>query len=86
MLSSIFPPSSEVFGADVALELTFLFTEGSGANLRNAVAHGLLSDMEATHGVYPIYAWWLTLKLVCSHFWNRVSLGAEGEWTQADEG
>lgn len=71
------PASSEVFGTDVALELNFLFTEGGGANLRNVVAHGLLSDMEATHGVYPIYAWWLTLKLVGSRFWNMVSLGAE---------
>ena len=80
------PPSSEVLSADVALELKFLFTEGSGANLRNAVAHGLLSDMEATRGVYPIYAWWLTLKLVCSYFWNTVSLGAEETGTQANAG
>ncbi|MXX75945.1 MAG: DUF4209 domain-containing protein [Holophagales bacterium] len=71
------PRSSEVLGSDVKFELELLFTQPGGANLRNSVAHGLLSDAETAFGVYPIYAWWLTIKLVLSPFWNPVSSDTE---------
>ena len=79
------PESSDVFGSDIVFELTFLFSEPGGANLRNMIAHGLLDDMEAAHGLYPIYAWWLTLKLMFAYFWNPVSADAE-ETSRADGG
>ena len=75
--------SSDIFGLDVVFEIAFLFCEPGGANLRNLVAHGLLNDMEVVHGVYPIYAWWLTLKLVLSYFSNTVSSDTE-ETARAD--
>ncbi len=75
--------SSDIFGLDVVFEIAFLFCEPGGANLRNMIAHGLLNDMEVVHGVYPIYAWWLTLKLVLSYFWNTVSSDTE-ETARAD--
>lgn len=77
--------SSQVFGPNVAFELECLFSGPGGANLRNDVAHGLLDDVQAAHGVYPIYAWWLALKLVFSSFWNSVALNAE-ETSRADDG
>ncbi len=78
------PESSDIFGLDVVFEITFVFCEPGGANLRNMIAHGLLNDMEAVHGVYPIYAWWITLKLVFSYFWNTVSSDTD-ETARADE-
>ncbi len=78
------PEASDIFGVDVVFELTSLFAEPGGANLRNMIAHGLLDDIDVTHGVYPIYAWWLTLKLVLSYFWNTASSDAE-RTARADE-
>ena len=73
--------SADILGSDVMFELSALFADSGGPNLRNMVAHGLLDDNEASYSVHAIYAWWLTLKLVVGTFWNKVSTGAE-ETTQ----
>jgi len=52
-------------GKDIPLNLRVSLGEKLGANLRNKVAHGLMSD----HDFYqpaPIYLWWITLFLICS--------------------
>ncbi len=51
-------------GKDIPLNLRVSLGEKLGANLRNKVAHGLMSD----HDFYqpaPIYLWWITIFLVC---------------------
>jgi hypothetical protein len=46
-----------------------LFCDAFGPNLRNELAHGLITE-EDCHSIYAIYAWWLALKLVFNTFWN----------------
>jgi len=59
----------EIFGVDLAFEIKALFCDSFGPNLRNELAHGLVS-----HGVaesaFSIYAWWLLLKLVFIPYWK----------------
>lgn len=57
------PDVGQVFGEDLAFELRSLFCNPFGPNLRNELAHGLLSDHDC-QTAYAIYAWWLALKLV----------------------
>ena len=60
----------EIFGADLAYELRVLYLDAAGPNLRNEVAHGLLSDGTA-EGAESLYTWWLALRIVFLQFWNR---------------
>ena len=60
----------EIFGADLAYELRVLYLDATGPNLRNEVAHGLLTDGTA-EGAESLYTWWLALRIVFLHFWNR---------------
>lgn len=60
----------QVFGADIAFEIRALYCGPVGSNLRNVVAHGLVSDSDAS-SLASIYSWWLMLKLVYTPFWNR---------------
>jgi hypothetical protein len=57
------PQVEGVFGKDLTFELKALFADPHGANLRNAVAHGLL-DSDQLETVYGVYAWWLCFRLV----------------------
>lgn len=52
-----------VFGQDKLFELKALFANSIGPNLRNEVAHGLLTD-SAAYSVSPVYAWWVLLRMV----------------------
>ena len=52
----------DIFGIDVAFEIRALFCNAWGPNLRNQIAHGLLSDDEAQSTV-AIYAWWWSFRL-----------------------
>jgi hypothetical protein len=61
------PETQQVFGEDLAFELKALFCDPFGANLRNELAHGLLS-YEACESVFGIYAWWLGLRIVFNTF------------------
>ncbi|MCJ8351974.1 DUF4209 domain-containing protein [Moritella sp.] len=56
------PESLEVFGQNHLFELKALFTNSIGPNLRNEVAHGLLSD-SAAYAEAPIYAWWMLIRM-----------------------
>jgi Domain of unknown function (DUF4209) len=56
------PRAGEIFGDALLFDLRVLLTEKAGANLRNAVAHGLLDDGDHFGG--KIYFWWMCLRLV----------------------
>lgn len=62
--------ADRVFGDEVAYEIRAVFCDPDGPNLRNQVAHGLLT-WEAAGSVESAYAWWFALKLVYLQFWNR---------------
>lgn len=58
------PEISSIFDEDTLFDLQGLLVEGSGSNLRNYMAHGLIND----NGFFsPLmsYLWWLTLRLCC---------------------
>ena len=50
-------------GDDVVFELKAVFSESVGPNLRNEVAHGLMTD-EMAYSVTPVYAWWVLVRMV----------------------
>lgn len=52
-----------VFDQDKLFELKALFANSIGPNLRNEVAHGLLTD-NAAYSASPVYAWWMLLRMV----------------------
>ncbi len=52
-----------IFGENLVFEIKALFCDHSGANLKNNVSHGLLTQEEC-HSIHSIYAWWLGLKIV----------------------
>ena len=56
------PEVRTTFGEDLTFELKALFCSALGPNLRNAVAHGLLSAEEC-ETVPAVYAWWWVLRL-----------------------
>lgn len=55
--------AEEVLGEDLLFEMRVVFTEPTGANLRNNVAHGLLDD-QSSSSHSSVYAWWMVLRLV----------------------
>lgn len=62
------PEATAVLGESLAFELRALLVEQQGANLRNHVAHGLLTDGQAW-SAYALYAWWLALRLAVVPVW-----------------
>ncbi|MDA8190065.1 MAG: DUF4209 domain-containing protein [Gammaproteobacteria bacterium] len=54
--------AKEFLGEDLQFELQCLLTEQVGQNLRNELAHGLLSE-EAFHSAPAVYVWWLFLHI-----------------------
>lgn len=52
-----------IFGQDQLFELKALFSDSTGPNLRNEVAHGLLTD-SAAYSTAPVYAWWVLLRMI----------------------
>lgn len=58
------PELEKAFGADLVFDLQALLVEKAGSNLRNKVAHGLMSHNEFYSDVV-IYMWWSILRLVC---------------------
>ncbi|GAB2695242.1 DUF4209 domain-containing protein [Aliiglaciecola aliphaticivorans] len=61
--------ASMIFGQDLLFELKSVFTNPHCTNLRNEVAHGLLSDSKSL-SVGPVYAWYLLLRLVINSLVN----------------
>ena len=58
------PEMHDIFGEDITFDLQGLLTERFGANLRNLMAHGLMS-YDAFYSVQLAYLWWLILRLCC---------------------
>lgn len=58
------PVLHEIFGEDMVFHLQRLLVEPLGGNLRNKMAHGLMSYGDF-HSIEVVYLWWLILKLVC---------------------
>lgn len=67
----------DIFGMDLSFELKALFCDGAGPNLRNNVAHGLLSSNEL-NSVYSVYCWWFCFKLVFINFYNSEIMENKG--------
>jgi hypothetical protein len=63
------PNAEGVFGKNVIFELRALFCDSNGPNLRNELAHGLLSE-DGCNSVFAVYAWWFALRLVFLAWWN----------------
>lgn len=57
------PQMETVFGKDLCFEINALFCDQDGYNLRNDVAHGLISD-DIGCTAESVYAWWLVFRLV----------------------
>ena len=65
--------TADILGEDLKYEITSVFCDQLGGNLRNDVAHGLLNDRQS-YSVVSIYAWWLGLKLVFNAYWDLIGL------------
>lgn len=63
------PEVTKIFGEDLSFEIKALFCDAFGPNLRNELAHGLITE-DGCYSVYGVYAWWLILKIVFCAFWN----------------
>ncbi|WP_449416252.1 DUF4209 domain-containing protein [Phormidium nigroviride] len=55
---------ASIFDENTLFDLKCLLVEHSGSNLRNRMAHGLISDSEFMSPLMS-YTWWLTLRLCC---------------------
>jgi hypothetical protein len=58
------PIAKEIFGEDVLFHLQRLLVDPLGANLRNKMAHGMMSFGEF-FSISVAYLYWLILRLVC---------------------
>lgn len=61
------PEMELAFGEDLTFEIKALFCDSHGPNLRNQLAHGLLSST-AFDSVASIYAWWFWLRILVRSF------------------
>ncbi|WP_375469582.1 DUF4209 domain-containing protein [uncultured Nostoc sp.] len=59
-----YPQINSIFDEDTLFDLQGLLIEGSGSNLRNRMAHGLINDGEFNSPIMS-YLWWVTLRLCC---------------------
>ena len=62
---------SSILDEDTLFDLRCLLVEHAGSNLRNQMAHGLISDTGFSNPVLP-YVWWLTLRLCCIPMINQL--------------
>ncbi|GGR13489.1 DUF4209 domain-containing protein [Agromyces mediolanus] len=75
--------ADEALGYDLAWNMRALYCGPLGPNLRNRVAHGLVSDVEAA-GADVVFAWWLALRLAFVPYFNMVR--AEEHRSEHDSG
>ncbi|MBD2663773.1 hypothetical protein B6N60_01336 [Richelia sinica FACHB-800] len=59
---SKYPEITSIFDEDTLFDLQGLLIEHAGSNLRNKMAHGLISDDDFCSSTFS-YLWWLTLRL-----------------------
>ncbi|VVE20115.1 DUF4209 domain-containing protein [Pandoraea terrigena] len=72
------PQMVTVFGEDFTFELSALFCDQNGPNLRNEIAHGLMSKA-ACESDACIYAWWLIYARMFRNFWTAQQRVAQME-------
>ncbi len=65
------PEVAQIFGEDLAFEFKAIFCNPFGPNLRNELAHGLLTEDDCQSS-FAIYAWWLGIRILFSTFRNAV--------------
>ncbi len=58
------PQTVNIFGEDLVFDLQGLLVNRYGANLRNKMAHGLMSH-DDFYSSEVVYLWWLMLRLCC---------------------
>jgi hypothetical protein len=63
------PEALQIFGENTIFEMTALFCDSQGPNIRNHLAHGLM-DSEDFESAHAIYVWCFTLRLIFNVFWN----------------
>ena len=76
------PEIKKILGPDLTFEIKALFCSPFGPNLRNEVAHGLLS-LDDFRSVYSVYAWWLGMRLVFD-YWNAAHQANVSQSSQED--
>lgn len=69
------PEVATIFGEDLTFELDALFCSALGPNLRNEVAHGLLSAAEC-NTTQVVYAWWRMMRLALNTYWKSAGMQA----------
>jgi hypothetical protein len=73
------PKLEELLGEDLVFDLQGLLVERFGANLRNRMAHGLMTDAEFTTPTV-LYLWWIVLRIcVIYTLTNSKQKRGEGE-------
>ena len=72
------PGADKVFGEDILFELKYLLCSPLYANIRNEMAHGLLS-YGAFYSKAAVYCWWLSLRLVLVDWWNGLAVEMKNE-------
>ncbi|CEG87576.1 DUF4209 domain-containing protein [Propionibacterium freudenreichii] len=79
----------EALTPDLAWNIRALYCGPLGPNLRNRVAHGLLSESES-NGAAALFAWWLALRLAFVPFFNGMMADSSepqsGSSTERDPG
>lgn len=66
-----YPEINSIFDEDTLFDIQGLLIEGSGSNLRNRMAHGLINDHEFTQNPIMSYLWWVTLRFCCLPILNQ---------------
>ena len=54
--------TTQIFGESLVFELRGLLIEKRGADFRNRIAHGFVSEAEC-YGAAPVILWWIVLRL-----------------------
>lgn len=62
LYASKYPQITSIFDEDTLFDLQGLLIEHSGSNLRNRMAHGLISNNDFSNPIFS-YLWWVTLRL-----------------------
>lgn len=75
----------EIFGQDLSFDLRGLLVERTGANLRNRVAHGLIS-LNGFYSIEVSYFWWLTLRLCCLPLIMQIMENQQKPSSETNEG
>ncbi|MCL5275071.1 MAG: DUF4209 domain-containing protein [Chloroflexi bacterium] len=78
------PEILPIFGDNLTFELRGLLVDQAGTNLRNRLAHGLISH-DAFYSEDTIYTWWLTFRLCVIFKWMQENpQGSDHENTSSE--